>query len=132
MKKHFKKSHFLSQKLIFPCLKKNISKKSRFFLFTFVHMNVQNFWHIRYYSWLSPRPLTTASHNTNKPERIAQNPFFSHPTIRILRRAMEIPSEQNTKNFSSYSIFFQHFFCGFFKILLRSIFYSPFGVARTM
>ena len=31
MKKHFKKSHFLSLNLIFPCLKKNISKKSRFF-----------------------------------------------------------------------------------------------------
>ena len=35
MKKYFKKSHFLSQKLIFHCLKTNISKKSRFFLLSF-------------------------------------------------------------------------------------------------
>ena len=31
MKKHFKKSHFLSQKLILHWLKKNASRKIRFF-----------------------------------------------------------------------------------------------------
>ena len=39
------KADFLSQKLIFHCLKKKRSRKSKFF-FIFVHMNVQNFWHI--------------------------------------------------------------------------------------
>ena len=33
MNKYWKKSHFISQKLIFHCLKKNPSKKSRFFLY---------------------------------------------------------------------------------------------------
>ena len=42
-KKYLNKSHFFLK--IFPCLKKNLSKKNRFF-FIFVHMNVQNFWHI--------------------------------------------------------------------------------------
>ena len=46
MKKYFEKSHFFPQNLIFHCLKKNLSTNSIFF-FTFVHTNVQNFWHIK-------------------------------------------------------------------------------------
>ena len=44
-KKVLKKSHFLSQKLIFHCLE-TIFLKQIYFFFTFVHMNVQNFWYI--------------------------------------------------------------------------------------
>ena len=42
-----KKLHFLSQKLIFHSLKRNPSKKSRFFII-FVHLNVQNFRNMMY------------------------------------------------------------------------------------
>ena len=47
MNKYWKKSHFISQKLIFHCLKKKILLKKVDFFFTFVHMNVQNLWYIK-------------------------------------------------------------------------------------
>ena len=45
-KKYFKKSHFLSQKLIFHCFKQKILPNKVNFFLIFVHMNVQNFGHI--------------------------------------------------------------------------------------
>ena len=42
-KKVFKKSNFISQKLIFHCLKKKIFLKKVDFFIIFVCMNVQNF-----------------------------------------------------------------------------------------
>ena len=46
LKKYFKKSHFLSQKLIFHCLKTNLSKKSRFFFYFHSHGRLELLAHV--------------------------------------------------------------------------------------
>ena len=46
-KKVFKKSHFIFQKVIFPCLKKKIFLKKVDFFIIFGYTNVQNFRNIR-------------------------------------------------------------------------------------